>query len=86
MKKCRDAKTKTINILKYTLQISKPFHRNEKSHDSHSFNIGQTRPFLSLWIVALKETSTLKANGRLMVGNTVLFQISVESPAIRYQC
>ena len=32
----------------------------------------------------LKETSTLKANGRLTVGNTVLFQISVESPAMRY--
>ena len=34
----------------------------------------------------LKETSTLKANGRLIVENTALIQISVESPAIRYQC
>ena len=34
----------------------------------------------------LKETSTLKANGRLIVGNTALFQISVESLAMRYQC
>ena len=34
----------------------------------------------------LKETSTLKANGRLIVGNTVLFQISVESPAMSVQC
>ena len=38
-------------------------------------------------IIVLKETSTLKANGCLIVGNTVLFQISVKSPAIRrYQC
>ena len=34
----------------------------------------------------LKETSTLKANGYLIVENTVLFQISVESSAMRYQC
>ena len=34
----------------------------------------------------LNETSTLKASGRLIVGNTVLFQISVKSPAMRYQC
>lgn len=34
----------------------------------------------------LKGTSTLKAKGRLIVGGTVLFQISAESPAIRYQC
>ena len=33
----------------------------------------------------LKETSTLKENWRLIVGNTVLFQISVESPAMRHQ-
>ena len=32
----------------------------------------------------LKETSTLKANRRLLVGNTVLFQILVESPVMRY--
>ena len=30
-------------------------------------------------IMFLKETSTLKANGRLIVGNTVLFRISVET-------
>ena len=35
---------------------------------------------------SLKETSILKANERLIVGNTVLFQTSVESPAMRYQC
>ena len=29
--------------------------------------------------ITLKESSTLKANGRLIVGNTVLFQISVAS-------
>ena len=34
----------------------------------------------------LNETSTLKANGRLIEGNTVLFQISVESSAIKYKC
>ena len=34
----------------------------------------------------LKETSTLKASRRLIVGNTVLFQISVESPATRNHC
>ena len=34
----------------------------------------------------LKETSTLKANRHLIVGNTDLFQISVESPVMRYQC
>ena len=33
-----------------------------------------------------KETSTLKTNAHLIVGNTVLFQISVEIPAMRYQC
>ena len=38
------------------------------------------------WPVALKETSTLKAKGHLIIGNTVLFQISVESPVMRYQC
>ena len=32
------------------------------------------------------KTSTLKAIGRLIVENTVLFQISVESPAMKYQC
>ena len=38
-------------------------------------------------VTELKETSTLKANGRLIVGNTAYFsQISVESPAMRYQC
>ena len=33
----------------------------------------------------LKETSILTANERLIVGNTVLLQISVESPAMKYQ-
>ena len=37
-------------------------------------------------VTELKETSTLKANERLIVGNTAYFsQISVESPAMRYQ-
>ena len=31
-------------------------------------------------------TFTLTANGRLIVGNTFLFQILVERPAIRHQC
>ena len=36
-------------------------------------------------IDSLKETSTLEANGRLIVGNIAVFQITVESPAMRYQ-
>ena len=34
----------------------------------------------------LKDTSTHKANGRLIVENMVLFQMSVASPAMRHQC
>ena len=33
----------------------------------------------------LKETSTFEAKVSLIVGNTILFQISVESPVMKYQ-
>lgn len=34
--------------------------------------------------ISFKETSTLKANRHEIVGITAFFQISVESPAMRY--
>ena len=38
----------------------------------------------TLFSALLKEASALKAKGRLIVGYTVLFQISVEGPAMRH--